>query len=772
MRRSFRAGCAALVLAGGVVVGFAGPAQAADPTVLYVRQLATACSDSGAGTLEQPFCTIGAAAAVVTSGQTVDVGHGSYRERITVARSGAPGQPITFRATNGATLSGPEAGFVIDGQHDVAIQDIRIVDNVDVPAVDLRNASAITIDGGSISMATNATASAVRLSGVTGSTLRGLAFGGRWLVAGVTMDAATSGVTVSGLTRSAVLNEPVQDAVGIRVDGVGNRVVGNTLAGFTGAGIVVEPTATDTLVVNNNVNNGAGYGIHNRGAARTAITNNSVRERCRDGIRVDGASTGVSVQNNVLFANGLSHANPGVCVGEVGGPEIGVYGTAVHGTVVDYNNTHHAYLPAQAYRWGGTVMGLAAFRSASGQGQHDRDTGVANDVIDSANSSAPGYPAADRAGRARIDDPGVPNTGAGPVTYADRGTVETFRSPVARMAVTLDAAISTVTIDASASAPGTAPIGSYQFILGNGARVTQTSPVLSYRYTSWGDFNVTTIVTGTDGRTGSVATTVSVLRPTSTSGLLSLFRLVYATVRPGNVDIVADEMGLSPAGHFDIVEAGSGQVALFSHATGKYVSAIADADRLYMTRLTVADTERFTLVRNADGSISLRSVATGRYVSLLTESAPFLAAKATTIGVWEKFHQVDIRNAARTLKALVNGKYVSAEGAGTKPLIASRPAANTWEQFDVIEVGNGHIALFARANNRFVAAEGAGTQPLQAKRLAVSTWERFTLIRNPDGTISLKAAVNNRFVAAEGAGTKPLLAGRTAISTWEKFALS
>ncbi|MFC0526642.1 right-handed parallel beta-helix repeat-containing protein [Phytohabitans kaempferiae] len=771
MRRSFRASVVVMALTSGTLVGVAAPVQAA-ATVLYVRQMSATCSDSGAGTPEQPFCTIGAAAAVVTAGQTVEMSHGIYRERVTVTRSGTPDQPITFRgtATSSVSISGPNVGFVIDGQHDIVLQGIRLINAVDVPALDIRNSSAITVEGGGLAMAQNATAPAIRLAGVTASSLKGFVVTSTSASASMTMDAATSGVTVTGLTFDSP--QPVDGSVAIRIDGAGNKLSGSIVKGFGGAGVAIEPGATDTLVVNNHISAAGGYGIHNRGATRTAITNNTVRDRCRDGIRVDGASTGVSVQNNALFGNGFrpGFPNQNSCVsGQMGGPEIGVYDAAVQGTVVDYNNTSHQ-VPDEAYVWAGTRMGLATFRTTSGQGRHDRQTMATNDLIDSANSAAPGYPPTDQAGKDRIDDPGVANTGAGPVTYADRGWSETIRNPLASATLALDAGNSTVTVDATASTPGTVPIASYTFNFGDGTVVTQSSPIASHRYSTWGDFTVQTTVTGTDGRTSGATGQVSVLRPTGTWGLLFLFNLRYATVRPGNVDIVPENPGVTEAAQFDVVDAGAGRVALFSRATRRYVTD-GPSDRLRMTRITVGDGERFTIVRNADGSISLRSVIGGRYVSILSEASPFLAAHASTIGIKEKFHQVKLTDAGRTFKAHANGKFVSAESWGTKPLIASRPAASTWETFDIVDLGNGQVALFARANNHFVAAEGAGAQPLQAKRLAVSTWERFTMIRNSDGSVSFRAAVNNRYVAAEGAGTKPLLAGRTAINTWEKFTL-
>ncbi|MFD0741431.1 PKD domain-containing protein [Phytohabitans flavus] len=585
------------------------------------------------------------------------------------------------------------------------------------------------------------------------------------------MDGATSGVTISGLRMSLNLPSAGEVGVAIQVDGAGNRVLRNTFDGFMGGAIAVESGATDTVVVNNRINAGGGHGVHNRGAAHTAITNNTILQRCRDGIRVDGASVRVSVQNNVLDSNGSS-SDTSCGSGNRGGAEIAVQDAAVRDTVVDYNNTYHPFVPDQAYAWGGTPMGLAAFRTTSGQGQHDRDAWSSKDVIDSANSAAPGYPSTDFAGNARIDDLGVPNTGAGLVPFADRGITETLRGPLVQATVTLDAVASTVKIDASKSVPGTVAIASYTFDFGDGTRITQTSPIASHRYTQWGDFTVDTRATGADGRYSRTSQQVSVLRPTGTFGLLSIYNLRYVYVRPGNTDLIPEDSGLTAAGQFDVVDAGSGRVALFSRATGKYVSDYtAGSGRLEMYRIFAGDAERFTLVRNADGSISLQSGASGRYISILTHAAPYLVANRTAIGPWEKFYQVKVTDAARSLKANVNGKYVAAESAGAKPLIANRAAVGPWERFDIIDLGNEQVALFSRANNHFVVAESAGAKPLIANRAAVGPWERFRLVRNSDGSVSFRSAINRRYVVAESAGSKSLIANRVAIGPWEKFTL-
>ncbi|MFC0029551.1 PKD domain-containing protein [Micromonospora chaiyaphumensis] len=766
MRNSSLAGLTALALTGGSLLSLATPAQAADTTVRYVRQTSTACSDTGAGTLAEPFCSIAPAVAHVSAGQTVDIGAGTYAERVTIAESGTADQPITIVMSGAATLSGPTAGVVVDGQHDIALQNLRVAKTVEVPALDLRNASGMTVNAGSLLMGDAAAVPVVRLTGVTRSTLTKIVAKGTGLSSAVSMDADTTGVVV----RSGVLISPTDagladQSVGIRIEGPDNTVLNSTVSGFTGAAIAVGPGAADTVVANNQVQGGAGVGIHNRGAARTAITNNNVRGRCLDGIRVDGASSGVSVQNNVLTSNGLfgqsycdRSAEPGA--------EIGLYGAAAGSTVVDYNNTYHFASPSEsAYSWNGTHLGLAAFRTASGQAAHDRDTPYSTEAEDSANSAAPGFQATDGAGNARADNPRRPDTGAGPIPWADRGATEFLGSPLAWLQTKLDLGTRTVTADASGSTAGYVPITSYVFDFGDGTVVTQDKPVASHVYQTTGSYTVSVTVSGSDNRGNTTSQRVSMLRRTGTIGLLSLVNLRYAATSSVGQVVAADKTIPGADAQFDLADAGNGKVAVLSRAAGRY---LVNSGAILPNSQAVTDEETFDLIRNADGTVSLRWSGRG-YVGV--NASAQLVATATAIGTREKFYRVNVADADRSFKAGANGRYVTAESGGTKPLIANRTSVGPWERFDLVDLGNGQFGLFARANNRFVCADGTGTKPLIANRTSVGAWEKFALLPNADGTVSFKATVNSRYVTADSGGAKPLIANRTAIGPWERFTL-
>ena len=200
MRKSRLAGLAAVAMLGGTLLPSATPALA-ETTILYVNNLVPErCADTGVGAVDQPFpfCTIGAAVARVGPGQTVKVDGGPYEERFTVPVSGTAEQPITIlagvSASNGfVRLTGPTAGAVVHHQRHVTIKGFRIVGTMEAPAVDIQDSDGIVLDDVGVSATGASTQPAFRLSGVTGSTVRGVIGVGTRLATGLFLDAATVG---------------------------------------------------------------------------------------------------------------------------------------------------------------------------------------------------------------------------------------------------------------------------------------------------------------------------------------------------------------------------------------------------------------------------------------------------------------------------------------------------------------------------------------------------------------------------------------------------
>jgi len=85
-------------------------ASVAAPAEFWVDQRHKEASDAKPGTKEQPWLTVGKAAATLVAGDTVIVRPGVYREAVVPKASGTAEKPITYRAEGeGVVLSGADA---------------------------------------------------------------------------------------------------------------------------------------------------------------------------------------------------------------------------------------------------------------------------------------------------------------------------------------------------------------------------------------------------------------------------------------------------------------------------------------------------------------------------------------------------------------------------------------------------------------------------------------------------------------------------------------
>ena len=129
-------------------------------------------------------------------------------------------------------------------------------------------------------------------------------------------------------------------------------------------------------------------------------------------------------------------------------------------------------------------------------------------------------------------------------------------------------------------------------------------------------------------------------------------------------------------------------------ATGLFVSA--DQNRgtwapLVADRSTVDAWEQFQVVDAGSGFIALRSIGTGLLVSADQARATYapLVADRATISTWEQFSWSDITGGAFTLKGRATNRFVSADlnRGSFAPLVSDRTAVGTWEQFTWGAVG-------------------------------------------------------------------------------------
>ncbi|MGW7427279.1 PKD domain-containing protein [Streptomyces sp. NPDC054813] len=386
----------AVIAVAGVMSGWGTGAAMADPGsggTLYVNHNSQACTDSGAGTQSQPFCSVQAAADVVEAGGTVRIlgfDNDPY-PAVTLTRSGTSDAPITFTGEpllpNGpkASLTGSASApaLTLKGVHDVRVESLPVSDD-GADGVAVTGSDHVTLDR----LVINRPAPS---GPATGSA--------------VDVDGTSSNVTVSR----------------------------NWIGPGSAYGVRVRPGASQVTVTTDVITTMRQAGIVVTGATGADVTSNTVWAPCATGISMDGGSSGV-VENNVAVSTGSTQSS--TCPTPTA-PLYTVSPDSAGQVTSDYNvaaNDAPPSAPARTeYSWAGTsYVTSAAFRDATGQGTHDIDRVSAylgtpvehSPLIDSADATAPGELTTDYVGHPRVDDRLVTDTGAATTTHPDRGAIE------------------------------------------------------------------------------------------------------------------------------------------------------------------------------------------------------------------------------------------------------------------------------------------------------------------------------------------------------------
>ncbi|MEU5387268.1 PKD domain-containing protein [Kitasatospora cineracea] len=476
MRSARLSALTALVLSVTGALPLVSAAHAA-ATDLYVDNGSASCSDTpaAAGSQSRPFCTISAAAAVVQPGQTVRISNRAYHEDVHLTRSGTPDAPIRFtrfgpppdRFTAQTEVTGTAHAFELDGVHDVTVD--LITARAGQEAVLVTGSSRVTVDSFQV-------------------------YSSGW---SSTADTRYPALRIGGGSKDVTVSRSL-------------------VTSSRGDGVTVEAGTAGTVITTNEIVGNQGRGVSVTDAPGTVVVSNSIGQDCGSGIELAGNSSGASVENNELGEASDTSGPWGAC-----GPDervdLAVSAASAAGTTADYNVVATGL--ASPYRWGGRVYpDPASFRQGSGgRGAHDlqaastqmRGTAQDSPSIDSADADAPGELATDAAGRPRIDDPNIADTGTGAGHY-DRGAFEVQD----KMTVQVSAVPSTAAgrpLDATITGGVTQLWGKTSVLVdfGDGsAPVASPAFPLAHTYPGPGTYTVT--LTGTDAVVGTRQATAKV----------------------------------------------------------------------------------------------------------------------------------------------------------------------------------------------------------------------------------------------------------------------
>jgi parallel beta-helix repeat protein len=624
------------------------PSGWAAATTLYVDRNNGNCSDSGAGTQAQPFCTISAGASKVLAGQTVQVASGIYTEAPSVGHSGTAGSPIVVTAApqasvtitggaNGIKVSSRSwvtvqgftvtqttgAGVYVSYSSNVAVSNMTVMQTPSGNGIYVTQSSAITVAGNHVSYA-GQPASGYTWQGIAvNATSNSMVVGNQAdhnTDAGIALINGSTGVEVKNNVTFANARQYTRAAAGIDIRASGNTIDGNTSYSNEDSGIQFY-NGGGNVAYNNVCYNNGDHGIDDLNSPNQVIVANTVYGNTTSGINLEGtagtsASSAGTVTNNVSVNNALNS------FGTKGNIRVDANSTA--GTSIDYDlvNLDSA---GTAFTWGNTrYPSLSALQSATGKEAHgleadplfrypaaaDFRLAEGSPAIDSANSAVSGQPATDRDGNSRVDDPATADTGSGAVPYEDRGAYE-FQlpapgdaPPIAALTVTPSAGVAplTITADASASTDSDATtIESYKFKFGDGAVVgPQATPTATHTYPcpASGTFTVTVIAIDTAGLDSSATAQV--------------------TVPPGNLvcnpGFETGTAGWAPNG------TGVTLTQVAGGHSGDYSAAIANAGTATVDNCTLKDAAPHWVATTATGtyqaSIWVRADSAGATVKL------------------------------------------------------------------------------------------------------------------------------------------------------------
>ena len=520
-------------------------AQAAGQNTLYVNSGSSACTDSGSGTFDMPYCSIQAAADAANPGDVVLISSGIYTAA-TITRSGTASAPIVFTGgprtaiVNSSTTS---SELTISGASDIEIEHLSIR---------AATGTAVTVDGGSANVIANDS-----------------------LGTSVYTDEVQLHVT-GGATDTTVRGTNVFDQ------------------------FLVDDGASGTVITTNEIGGDLSNPLTLRSAVNTAITSNTIGA-ADSGISVS-SSPGTSIENNVVDA-AMYVATASTVYG------VQVDTSSAAGTTLDYNDVYAGSGVSYSWSGTPYATAAALYAAVKqGQhdynGSDGMDIAERSPIINSANSAAIGEQAVDFNGDSRTLDPLVAPTGAGPYHDYDRGAIQ-FQDPyIATANSSLTVSQTKIPLGASVTAHAALAdtwgdvFTSYMFGLGS-STVTSSTPTAALTPTATGSDPTTVEVesAGSSAYTflnGVDAVTVQVVTPQPLVAQESL-------TASGSLGVLATDAGTTGAWNIS--------TATFDFGDNTPEQTVADGEQAQHTYAKAGTYTVTETVKDVDGNTATTSSA-------------------------------------------------------------------------------------------------------------------------------------------------------------------
>jgi len=254
----------------------------------------------------------------------------------------------------------------------------------------------------------------------------------------VVSDNQDHGISVTAGSMGCVIedNEIMRNGITARHSGdglylygsTGNTIQRNNIHENLVSGVDFQNGANNNICIQNRSwNNGlTGYNhvtatgnLHN---SDVAFGNNW------DGFAMDNGSTGQTIYNCIATVNGMVHSRYNLEVDSTSTAGFtsndNIFWFPSGETPVRYASVTYQWVRDYTALTGQDTRTIQLDPLFADPKVGDFHLLPTSPAIDAANSATPGWPAADAAGQARVNDPNTPNTGLGDVPYADRGALE------------------------------------------------------------------------------------------------------------------------------------------------------------------------------------------------------------------------------------------------------------------------------------------------------------------------------------------------------------
>ncbi len=313
------------------------------------------CLDAGAGTLIQPFCTIGKGASVAFAGDIVHVLFGTYAETVTIPNSGVDGNPVTFEADAGVVVSGAAGNSINGGAFRIVSKSYIVVDGFTVTGtadsglyVDTSNHITLSHNHVSYSGSTTDHRFGIYLRITTDSTISGNNIDHNTMD-GIRLSNNSNNNTVSSNISFGNSEPTTGNACGINVlTSNNNTIIHNITYANQDTGLDFQSGSNLNQVIGNLTYGNGDHGIDNNEAPNQTIVGNTVQGNYTSGINLELNSTGATVVNNIVQDNGLAPTG--------GRKNFNIYVdiTSVTNTTLDYNLYHLTGTYFMQINWNGT----------------------------------------------------------------------------------------------------------------------------------------------------------------------------------------------------------------------------------------------------------------------------------------------------------------------------------------------------------------------------------------------------------------------------------